>query len=93
MDNLCQKLSNNKKEMLMKCLKKVHILKVIHAFIKKPYLIEIDEMKRKWEEELRSQLQANHEMIEEVNTSWKDKVFLIPHLFSNFICLILLLIA
>jgi hypothetical protein len=66
---------------------------VIHTFIKKPYLIEIDEMKRKWEEELRSQLQANHEMIEEVNTSWKDKVFLIPHLFSNFICLILLLIA
>ena len=55
--------------------------------------IEIEEMKMKWEEELRSQLQANHEMIEEVNTSWKDKVFLIPHLFSNSICLILLLIA
>ena len=32
-------------------------------------------MKTKWEEELRSQLQANHEMLAEVNTSWKDKVF------------------
>ena len=34
-------------------------------------------MQKNWEIDIRSQLQANHEMLQEANTSWNEKVLLI----------------